>query len=769
MLKVAKTLYTLVGEFPFIGNGNIWIRDSVKNRDSILLTQSLVMDALEQTTPGQLSVTFFDETLSGLSSPFVAANDGGSAIVESLHDINDLSVFIKYLREHIQNVNNVIQGRTESLITFRERLEFPVESYKLVVISTDIMMLAEDLQNDLMILLRSGPRAGVSFLIHSLEIGAENFLSLCSRLHIQNGALIDPESGFAQEWHAISAHDMISSSTAVAGKIRSTAVATVPFDSVQHLESKWEGSSAEGLSFALGRFGPDAAEVTLGDDVHQRHNILVTGAVGQGKSNILSVIIHSMAQRYSPEELNFFLLDFKEGVTLQRFIDSSSGVYLPHASVLGLEADRHYGLSVLKHLFGVYKLRMKQFKNFGANDIKEFRALTGQPMARIVVVIDEFQMMFSENDIVSSESASLLVKAVRLFRASGIHFILASQTIGGNMALIGSAADGLFGQVPIRIALKNSLAESHATLGHRNDAAAYLRPREAILNQNYGDLSSNQKISVAFADEKLLAGLRYDWWSSAGSVTSAPSVFAGDKSDSVSEVVERFTNRSARSVSPSIYLGESIEVGGRPLRASMESGAGRNVAIIGSGGGYQLLFSIALSMAIQDSSNKFAVVDLLGGIDDVERELEPLVNRLQVTGAQVLRISGENIASELESIYDSILLAEPNERGNWFILCAGLERFKEIPQVLERIYEEGNVFGVHVIGWWRKHSSFKSHLGYSGDPHFDVRVALQMEPQSMRDFMSSPLLNWEASEYRILGWDRNFMSNPASLIPYRAE
>ncbi len=106
--------------------------------------------------------------------------------------------------------------------------------------------------------------------------------------------------------------------------------------------------------------------------------------------------------------------------------------------------------------------------------------------------------------------------------------MLASQTIGGTNSLIGSAAEGLFGQVPVRIALKNSIAESQATLGSRNDAAAHLRSREAIVNLDYGELSQNKKTAITFADESILAPMRHSWWAAASS-TPAPYVFNGER------------------------------------------------------------------------------------------------------------------------------------------------------------------------------------------------------------------------------------------------
>lgn len=89
--------------------------------------------------------------------------------------------------------------------------------------------------------------------------------------------------------------------------------------------------------------------------------------------------------------------------------------------------------------------------------------------------------------------AELLIRGVRLFRAAGIHVILASQTIGGNVALMGAAGDGLFSQIPVRLALKNSVTESRATLEARNEAAAHLRSREVIVNCEYGIPSANPK------------------------------------------------------------------------------------------------------------------------------------------------------------------------------------------------------------------------------------------------------------------------------------
>ena len=211
----------------------------------------------------------------------------------------------------------------------------------------------------------------------------------------------------------------------------------------------------------LYKFGINDMKITIGDEINQRHNAIITGAVGQGKSNLISVIIHSLCQRYSPQELQLYLLDFKEGVTFKPFSNIGQDEYLPHAKALGLESDVSFGIAVLNSLYEEYQRRMSLLKKNSVKSIRELRACHPEiQIPRILVIIDEFQMMFGSEMQEGQKVADLLEKSVRLFRAAGIHFILASQTISGNVVLA-QKRDSIFGQVPIRIALKNSISTSN--------------------------------------------------------------------------------------------------------------------------------------------------------------------------------------------------------------------------------------------------------------------------------------------------------------------
>ena len=121
-------------------------------------------------------------------------------------------------------------------------------------------------------------------------------------------------------------------------------------------------------------------------------------------------------------------------------------------------------------------------------------------MPRTLLMIDEFQEFFSEDDKLAQDASLLLDRLVRQGRAFGIHVLLGSQTIGGSSGLPRST----IGQMAIRIALQTSEADSHLILGD-NNAAARLpsRPGEAIYNDQGGLMEANSPFQVAWLpDEK---------------------------------------------------------------------------------------------------------------------------------------------------------------------------------------------------------------------------------------------------------------------------
>ena len=139
-------------------------------------------------------------------------------------------------------------------------------------------------------------------------------------------------------------------------------------------------------------------------------------------------------------------MDFKKGVEFKCYGKRR----LPHARVVAIESDREFGLSVLQRVDDELRRRGDLFRKVGAQDLAGYKKAGGtEPMPRTLLMIDEFQEFFTEEDRISQGAAVLLDRIVRQGRAFGIHVLLGSQTLGGAYTL----ARATIGQMVIRIAL----------------------------------------------------------------------------------------------------------------------------------------------------------------------------------------------------------------------------------------------------------------------------------------------------------------------------
>lgn len=225
------------------------------------------------------------------------------------------------------------------------------------------------------------------------------------------------------------------------------------------------------------------------------HHALLAGKTGSGKSNLLHVLIHTLCEKYSPEELDLYLLDYKESTEFNVY----AAPPLPHARLVATESDPEYGVTVLRHLVGELETRARIFKSASARDFAEYRKLSGARLPRALLIIDEFQVLFSEGRQVAESAEQFLSQLLKQGRSFGIHILLATQTLKGINALsIGS----IITQLGCRIALACGQEDSALILGSGNLAAAELRsPPEGIINNANGAKSGNVKFMIPFAGE----------------------------------------------------------------------------------------------------------------------------------------------------------------------------------------------------------------------------------------------------------------------------
>src|SRR5438105_1852000 len=203
---------------------------------------------------------------------------------------------------------------------------------------------------------------------------------------------------------------------------------------------------------------------------------------------------------YSPSEVELYLVDFKKGVEFKAYASLS----LPHARVIAVESEREFGLSVLQRLDVELSNRGEIYRTVGVNDLATYRDYARQHpelphLPRIMLIVDEFQEFFIEDDKLAQESSLLLDRLVRQGRAFGIHVLLGSQTIGGAYSLARSTID----QMAVRIALQCSEADAHLILSRDNTEARLLsRPGEAIYNAQNGLPEGNNFFQIVWISDE---------------------------------------------------------------------------------------------------------------------------------------------------------------------------------------------------------------------------------------------------------------------------
>ncbi len=336
--------------------------------------------------------------------------------------------------------------------------------------------------------------------------------------------------------------------------------------------------SSSGLRIPIGSQGAQRNTfLDLGDGVKQ--HVLISGKTGSGKSTLLHTIITAGALRYRPDQLHFYLLDFKKGVEFKPYADCP----LPHARVIGIESEREFGCSVLERLNAELQTRGEHFRDAGVQELDAFRSVTGRSLPRILLVVDEFQELFTRDDRIASQCATFLDRLVRQGRSFGIHVILSSQSLAGASSL----PRATLGQMAVRIALQSSESDAALILGEDNTAARLIqRPGEAIYNDASGLVEGNQPFQVALLSrpdhQAFLAQLR-DRDQQSVQPLGPPLIFEGNRPTRWSVALAE-TAISQPAQPPDTLrgmLGEAIEIG-PPTALALRPLTGRNILLVGT-------------------------------------------------------------------------------------------------------------------------------------------------------------------------------------------
>ena len=157
---------------------------------------------------------------------------------------------------------------------------------------------------------------------------------------------------------------------------------------------------------------------------HYPH-FLIGGTTGDGKSNLINVIICTLISQHSPEEIQLILIDLKEGLEFQHYekvphLLRDVVTTIPEAAQVMLQIEQLRAERSLQ----LAEARVKDLDEY--NSVMERRGLPRMP--RVLVVFDEFAAI--DNQFMKDEQKSILASTMQLTnkgRAAGIHLILCTQ------------------------------------------------------------------------------------------------------------------------------------------------------------------------------------------------------------------------------------------------------------------------------------------------------------------------------------------------------
>ncbi|MCC5577111.1 cell division protein FtsK [Microtetraspora sp. AC03309] len=193
--------------------------------------------------------------------------------------------------------------------------------------------------------------------------------------------------------------------------------------SPEGIAGRWNGSGRSGRSTrAVIGVSPDGPfEIDISRD---GPHALIAGTTGAGKSELLQTLICSLAAANRPDEMTFVLIDYKGGAAFKEC------VRLPHTVGMVTDLDGHLTQRALASLAAEIRRRERLLLSAGAKDIEDYqgsRTAGGEPLPRLVLVIDEFAAMVAE----LPDFMDGLVDIARRGRSLGIHLVLATQRPGG--------------------------------------------------------------------------------------------------------------------------------------------------------------------------------------------------------------------------------------------------------------------------------------------------------------------------------------------------
>lgn len=234
---------------------------------------------------------------------------------------------------------------------------------------------------------------------------------------------------------------------------------------------RWERSRPqERLKIPIGRgVGGNLVSLDVHEKFHGPHG-LIAGTTGSGKSELLQTYLMSMAVSYSPQDVIFFMIDYKGGGTgnILKKLPHCAGVI---SNLSGRQIKR-----AMSAISSENKRRQQLLSEVQVNHIDAYTGLfregkVQEPMPHLILVVDEFAELKKEEPEFMQE----IISIAQVGRSLGVHLILATQKPAGTVD------DKIWSNARFRLCLRVQDKQDSMDMLHCGDAAKLTTPGQCYL------------------------------------------------------------------------------------------------------------------------------------------------------------------------------------------------------------------------------------------------------------------------------------------------
>lgn len=410
------------------------------------------------------------------------------------------------------------------------------------------------------------------------------------------------------------------------------------------------------------------------DTVSHIHCFII-GQSGTGKSVFLHDVIIGAMAKYSPDELELYLMDFKiGGVEFNRYRNEK------HVKALLVDnSDIQITLEILRDISNKMRERGKQLRASGVSNIVEYNQVNPtKKMPRIVFIADECHVMFptmnSKDTKLYREISEILQKIAKEGRSQGVHLVLATQTIA--QAEISSE---ILNNISDFYLLKCSPSDSERLVRGSVDTTSGLKTgqvlhhdidHDVVFKSTYLPTSQTLEI-IKKINDKTKASKNEQFY------------FVGSQIFEIDDEVKNLLIEKG----DAIAFGRSIDTKMEPVVIPLRNEYADNVMLFGINDEEQVSRTTMASIKSLRISNKNIKIKVINCLSAEQRNTTKMLNDWENKG-EIELLNPQNCGGELVNIANSIMerTAEPT-----VLYILGQERFRELRMDMEIAFSKPTV------------------------------------------------------------------------------